>query len=89
MELILYGHAQCSLCDRLEELVLIHLGSLSKGNDVTLQKRDINDDPQWRDTYQTRIPVLEHNKQVILEGRPSIDEVARAIDSLVESRNEN
>jgi len=78
-EWILYGRAGCGLCDRLEGLIQPHLGAMPTGVSVTLAKRNIDDDVQWQRLYNRRIPVLACGDQIILEGRPSPDQVARAI----------
>ncbi len=75
MTFILYGRRSCHLCDRLEVLLVPHLRKLG----ATPNKRDIDDDPAWYDLYHERIPVLEYDGRVILEGRPSAEEVAAAL----------
>ncbi len=85
VQLILYGKADCHLCDRLAELVAGHLDELrrrSPGGDATVIKRDISDNPTWAQRYRNRIPVLTVGDDVILEGRPEPDEVARALRQL-------
>ena len=76
-ELVLYGKADCPLCDRLEALIRPFLAA-----DLTLIKRDIEDDQQWLRRYRYRIPVLTGRDQVLLEGRPDPAEVARALEGL-------
>lgn len=70
MQLILYGHDACPLCDRLEALVAPY------GHPI--EKRNIKDNRDWLRAYRYRIPVLVCGDRVILEGNPSEDEVARA-----------
>lgn len=75
-ELILYGHADCSLCDRLE--AIIH--PLIADTDVTLVKRDITTDREWLRAYRDRIPVLtDAAGHVLVEGRPEPEDVAAAL----------
>lgn len=82
MQLILYGHAGCCLCDRLAEMIQPHLAALGRQRDVELIKRDIADDPAWHAAYRERIPVLTLGDRVILEGRPEPAEVAEAFAGL-------
>lgn len=79
MELILYGHDECSLCDRLEAMLAPHVA----GRGLTLVKCNINDDPAWRRAYHDRIPVLTADGREILEGRPSQQEVDGAMAKLL------
>ena len=79
MELILYSHDQCPLCDRLESFLKPHL----KKHSLTLTKRNIKDDPDWRKAYRYRIPVLVADGHEVLEGRPTEDEVDRAMAALM------
>jgi hypothetical protein len=82
MDLILYSHAGCCLCDRLEEMLAPHLAALRRRGGVNLFKRDIADDPAWHALYHERIPVLVAGEEVILEGRPEEDEIAAAMHRL-------
>lgn len=79
MELILYGHGACSLCDRLEAMVRGHIAD----GGIVLVKRDITSDRAWLRAYRERIPVLtDADGRVLLEGRPAPEQVAAAIDAL-------
>ena len=60
-----------------------HLEAVHGRVGIVLVKRDIDDDPQWRGLYRLRIPVVEYDGRVILEGRPSEEEVADAVAGLV------
>ncbi len=84
LELTLYTRPECSLCDRLEELIAPHLESLRRSRPVTLTKRDITDDPQTEQLYKTRIPVLTCSQRILLEGRPTPEQAAQAIASLAQ-----
>ena len=79
MQIVLYGGKNCSLCDRLEQLIRPHLKKLGERTDLTYIKRDIADDPQWRQAYRDRIPVLTCDDRVLLEGRPSPEQVEGAM----------
>ena len=71
MQLIIYGHQDCHLCDRLEQLIQPHLHSLQqRGIDCQLIKRDIHDNEHWLNLYKLRIPVLTIDGREILEGKP-------------------
>ncbi|MBI1336822.1 MAG: hypothetical protein GC164_07660 [Phycisphaera sp.] len=76
MTLELFGHIECSLCDRLESMIRRYHPT------VHIIKRDIRDNPEWLTLYRERIPVVTHNGRIILEGRPSEDEVSKAMISL-------
>ena len=82
LELVLYGRANCCLCDRLESLITPHLQAQRGNGNVTLTKRNIDDDAHWQDLYGTRIPVLTHGAKVVLEGRPEPEAVAAAFAEL-------
>jgi len=84
VELILYTHAHCSLCERLESLIAPHLDAIRPNTPVTVTKRDIADHPAWRDQYRTRIPVLTHEDRVILEGRSTPEEIAQALARIIQ-----
>ncbi len=77
MELILYSHDDCPLCDRLEAMIAPHIERLG----ATLTKRNIKDNRDWLRAYRYRIPVLTLGDDVLLEGRPEADEVERAMTS--------
>jgi hypothetical protein len=81
-ELILYGHSDCSLCDRLEAIlhpILDHADA-----PLTLTKRDITTNRDWLRTYRERIPVLtDAEGTVLVEGKPEPDDVAAALAPLL------
>ncbi|MCC7192986.1 MAG: glutaredoxin family protein [Phycisphaeraceae bacterium] len=79
---ILYSHAGCCLCDRLEEMITPYLAKQRKTGEVELLKRDIADDIAWFEAYRDRIPVLTLGNHVVLEGRPSEDDVRQAFAEL-------
>jgi len=82
VELVLYGHADCSLCDRLEAMIEPFIRGSHQGVAVTLIKRDITSNSDWHKLYRTRIPVLTYDGLVILEGRPDPAQVAQAMTQL-------
>lgn len=80
MRLYLYGHGDCSLCNRLERMVL----PLLVGHDASLTKRDITTHPHWQAMYRDRIPVLtDEQGRVIVEGRPDAADVESALRPLL------
>lgn len=82
IKLVLYGHADCSLCDRLEAMIESYLQAPRQNVAIYLAKRDITSNPEWYHRYRTRIPVLTCDDRVILEGRPDRDQVAQALSQL-------
>ena len=88
VELFLYSHAQCGLCDRLEQLLEHYLKTTCKHTEIKIVKRDINNNPRWQELYKLRIPVLEYRQQIILEGRPSNKEIANALNWIIQSNTE-
>ena len=81
VELILYGHPNCPLCRRLEKLLQPHLNK----SHFSLRKHDIYDNDEWQRRYAQRVPVLTCSNRIILEGRPSEQELANSLDHLVTS----
>lgn len=79
VELILYGHPNCPLCHRLEKLLQPHLNK----SHFSLRKRDIYDNDEWQRRYAQRVPVLTCSNRIILEGRPSEQELASSLNHLV------
>ena len=57
------------------------------GPAVKLIKRDITDASDWYEAYWNRIPVLVHEQEVLLEGRPEAEEVDRVIGVLIGARD--
>ena len=53
------------------------------GPAAKLIKRDITDASDWYQAYWNRIPVLVHEEEVLLEGRPDAEEVDRVIGALI------
>jgi hypothetical protein len=49
---------------------------------VRVEHRNIREKLEWLRAYRDRIPVLEHDGRVIIEGNPSEDEVERALGGL-------
>lgn len=84
MQLILYSKKDCHLCDRLEELLRPHLERLAGQTPLSYAKRDIEADAQLRSRYRYRIPVLTCDGREILEGKPTPEQVDRAINHLLQ-----
>ena len=82
MQLILYHRQGCHLCEDLESLIAARMRGGRSCHAVRVVKRDIDSDENWRNLYGDRIPVVEHDGRVILEGRPSVDEVDRALRAI-------
>ena len=51
---ILYGRAQCHLCDEMVE----DLQNALPGRSCQIEYRDVDTDPTWQQRYGTVIPVL-------------------------------
>ena len=64
-DLILYGRADCSLCDEARELITALLDDRRARNLPTpaLVERDIDTDPSWQRASFTTIPVVELGDQ--------------------------
>lgn len=60
-DLILYGRADCGLCDEVRALLQALLADRRARNLPTpaLVERDIDTDPAWQRAYFTTIPVVE------------------------------
>jgi hypothetical protein len=78
MELILYSHDDCPLCDCLESLLVPHL----EKHNLSLIKRNIKDNPAWHKAYRHRIPVLVADGREILEGKSDEQTVERVVAML-------
>jgi|GEM_PF-5208507 len=78
MALTLYGRTGCCLCDELEEKVAPLL--TAKGLSVAKQNVDASEDT--RVAFGDRVPVLVYKGNVILEGRPTDEQIAQAIGNL-------
>jgi glutaredoxin-like protein DUF836 len=60
-DLILYGRADCSLCDEARDLIRALLANRrARGLPTpTVVERDIETDPAWQRAYFATIPVVE------------------------------
>jgi hypothetical protein len=60
-ELVLYGRADCHLCDEAQETLTALLDERRRNgrSAPTLQIRDIDSDPAWRTAFASTIPVVE------------------------------
>lgn len=76
MEMLLFTRRGCHLCERAEDLLA------ARGIDVRLI--DVDRDAAARSRYDLRVPVLEIDGRVVVEGR--FDETALAA-ALAMARN--
>lgn len=70
--LILYTRSPCGLCDRLRSMLERHLP-----DPELIATVPINDDARLEGTYGWRVPVLEWDGEVLVEGAPEEREVKR------------
>jgi len=82
MILTLYHRAGCHLCEELEALIAAQMRAGRTCHSVRVLKRDIDTDENWRNLYGDRIPVVEHDGRVILEGRPTARQVDQALRAI-------
>ena len=79
MSLVVYSRQGCHLCDELlEELLPLVRGRLG------VEVRDIDTRDDWRETYNTRIPVVEYDGEAVCEYHLDSDRILsllRARDS--------
>ena len=61
MVVLLYTRRGCHLCERAEDLLA--------GRIAGLELRDVDGHAAWRDRYGLRVPVLEVDGVVAIEGR--------------------
>lgn len=61
MPVLLYTRRGCHICERAEDMLLV------RGVEVRLV--DVDEDPTAREQYGLRVPVLEVDGAVVLEGR--------------------
>ena len=60
---IIYSREGCHLCEDLID----HLEQLAVEHSFGYEVRDIDCNPQWREEYHTRVPVIEYQGQAICE----------------------
>lgn len=83
MLLIFYTREHCHLCDRLLEMLEPHLQRMrAAGLTVSLESRDVDADEQALEKFDHRVPVLLAGDTVLLEGRPSAEQVQHALAGL-------
>ena len=78
MALTLYSRPDCCLCRDLEDKVRPALSAI--GLDVASVNVDNSEDTKA--AFGDRIPVLVHKGNVILEGRPTDEQISQAITRL-------
>lgn len=74
--LVVYSRRGCHLCDILIEELL----PLVRGR-ADVEVRDIDTRTDWREAYDTRVPVLEYEGEAICEYRLDVSAV-RAVLAL-------
>ena len=78
MSLVVYSRQGCHLCEELlEELLPLVRGRLE------VEVRDIDSRDDWRDAYNTRVPVVEYDGEAISEYHLDRDRIL----SLLRSRD--
>ncbi len=74
MPVLLFTRRGCHLCERAEDMLLFR--------GVQARLVDVDEDPTARERYGLRVPVLEVDGAVVLEGRfedRSLDAVVRGL----------
>lgn len=77
VEVILYGKANCPLCDEAERRVR----RVAKRLPLRLRKVDITEDPDLLAAYREQIPVVRIAGEVLFAGKVSELRVERAVRS--------
>jgi len=80
-DLEFYTARQCHLCDRLKALIAGTLSSMGR-SDVRITEIDIATDPGLTEQYRFRVPVVVCDGEVILEGRPSPEQIRAALSGI-------
>lgn len=75
----LWGKADCSLCDKAQAT----LERLSGEYSLTVDKRDISDDPAIFERYRFLIPVVEVDHGATFEGKISEHRLRQAFDAVL------
>ena len=82
--LVVFSRQGCHLCEELiEELLPLIRGRMS------LEVRDIDTRDDWRDRYDTRVPVLEYEGRVLAEYRLDREALAAVMDSVTDAVRES
>ncbi len=76
MSLVVYSRQGCHLCEVLIEELL----PLVRGH-FDVEVRDIDSRPDWRDTYNTRVPVVEYRDEVVSEYQLDRDKIMLLVRS--------
>ena len=80
----LWGKADCSLCDKAQAT----LERLSEEYSLTVDKRDISDDPAIFERYHYLIPVVEVELGPSFEGKISEHRLRQAFDAVIGEQNQ-
>ena len=79
--LLLYMRRNCHLCEDMME----QLEELRAVYSFTVEQRDVDDDPLWRQEYGDRVPVLMFKQTVIcqyyLDRKSLLDVIGSAISA--------
>ncbi len=79
-ELLVYSRHGCHLC----ELLIEELLELVRGR-ANVRVLDIDSRANWRDAYDTRVPVVELDGHVLCEYTLDRDRVLTALSKLAEA----
>ena len=84
-DLILYGRADCALCDEARSIIRALLDRrAAEGRPVpAFVERDISTDPAWERTYHASIPVVELGDRR-LETVTSVAKLRRLLDEVLD-----
>lgn len=80
-DLEFYTKRSCGLCDRLKTLIEDVCQS-DQRDDLRIIEIDIAGDPGLTEQFRFRVPVVIVDGEVILEGRPEVEEVRSALDRI-------
>jgi len=78
-EIVLYTRKACSLCAEFERL----LQPILKHRGVAFCRTDVDHSKDLKETFGSRVPVLEVNGKVIAEGRVSAGELKKRLEEVL------
>jgi predicted thioredoxin/glutaredoxin len=76
-----YSRKGCHLC----EVMLEELLPLIRGR-VALELRDIDSEPEWREKYDVRVPVVEFDGQIVSEYPLDYEAIREILAKIPENR---